>query len=329
MEVLTLDGSAQDLQRMAAFFPVGAAYESLSRRAQRVTFNNSSVVGNATSIQLQGGMQMLVNDLRSRAPMSIAVQHQPTELEFAFYRGKGVRARGPEGEMLDFGGGEFRVGRVAKTTNFSWEAEDDAREQSVHFHLSPGALRELLGTDELPLRIRGLLEGSEDFELDSQRMDAQMFRVTDEIFGLVGEKTSASRALGAQLSLQGRALELIGTLCERLSEPEAELAVPAADVARVRRAREILVARLMDPPAVSELARLVGLGEGRLKNGFKALFGDPIMTHARRLRLEKARELLAARERNVTEVARLVGYANPSKFSAAYRRQFGVAPSAY
>ena len=160
-------------------------------------------------------------------------------------------------------------------------------------------------------------------------MDGPMFRITDEIFELLSDGSSSSSALGKQLYLQGRALELVGSLCERLLSPTPALHLPVGDLQRLYRARDVLLTQLVKPPAVPELARLVGLSEGRLKTGFKRVFGEPVMTYARRMRLERARDLLSSREKNVTEIAQLVGYTNPSKFSAAYRRLFGTTPSTY
>jgi AraC-like DNA-binding protein len=45
--------------------------------------------------------------------------------------------------------------------------------------------------------------------------------------------------------------------------------------------------------------------------------------------MERARQLLEERKFNVTEVACTVGYANPSHFASAFKRKFGVNPSAY
>jgi AraC-like DNA-binding protein len=43
--------------------------------------------------------------------------------------------------------------------------------------------------------------------------------------------------------------------------------------------------------------------------------------------MEEAARLLRDRRHSVTEIAMRVGYANPSKFAAAFRKHFGVPPS--
>ncbi len=64
-----------------------------------------------------------------------------------------------------------------------------------------------------------------------------------------------------------------------------------------------------------------------MKGGFRAHFGTSVFAYLRKARMELAQELLRKRHLNVTEVAFRVGYSNPSKFAAAFRREFGVSPS--
>jgi AraC family transcriptional regulator, transcriptional activator of the genes for pyochelin and ferripyochelin receptors len=45
--------------------------------------------------------------------------------------------------------------------------------------------------------------------------------------------------------------------------------------------------------------------------------------------METARQLLSDRRLNVREVAQAVGYANQSRFAAAFRKQFGINPKAF
>ena len=99
-------------------------------------------------------------------------------------------------------------------------------------------------------------------------------------------------------------------------------------IERLERVRLRLVQRLEAPPTLAELARTAGFSETRLKGGFRALFGTSIFAYLRQARMEEAHRLFLEHHLNVTEVAQRVGYANPSKFAAAFRRQFGMSPSA-
>ena len=58
-----------------------------------------------------------------------------------------------------------------------------------------------------------------------------------------------------------------------------------------------------------------------------ALTGETPAGLIRRLRMERARELLGAGELSVKQVAHKVGFRSRQSFSAAFREEFGVAPS--
>jgi AraC-like DNA-binding protein len=49
----------------------------------------------------------------------------------------------------------------------------------------------------------------------------------------------------------------------------------------------------------------------------------------RKLRMEKALELIESGENSILQVALSVGYSNPSHFSAAFKRFYGRLPSSY
>lgn len=60
----------------------------------------------------------------------------------------------------------------------------------------------------------------------------------------------------------------------------------------------------------------------------KELYGRNAREHLREARLLRSHELLASRAGNVTEVAYAVGFESLSSFARAFRRRFGLAPSA-
>jgi len=101
------------------------------------------------------------------------------------------------------------------------------------------------------------------------------------------------------------------------------------DIERIHQASEILQTRLDQPPSLIELAHLIGINDHKLKLGFREVFGTTVFGYLHEVRLERSRQLLETGTVNVTEAARAVGYVNRSYFASAFRRRFGMNPSAY
>lgn len=94
------------------------------------------------------------------------------------------------------------------------------------------------------------------------------------------------------------------------------------------RARAWIEDHLFEPFAIDALVRHVGASESTLLRAFRKEHGIAPLAYLRRRRLEEAMQLLESGRYAVTEVATRVGYETPSAFAAAFREQFGTAPSA-
>lgn len=133
-----------------------------------------------------------------------------------------------------------------------------------------------------------------------------------------------------QWALAARAHDLlVEFLAQAPGVPPPSLALPPGVDARIREAVSLLEADLADPPTLPELARRAGLSETSLKRGFRRLFGQTVFGHLRARRMQRARALLESGECTVLEAASRVGYSNPSNFSAAFRREFGLNPKQF
>jgi AraC-like DNA-binding protein len=95
----------------------------------------------------------------------------------------------------------------------------------------------------------------------------------------------------------------------------------------VARARAWIEAHVFEPFRIGELVRHCHASESTVLRAFHRELGVPPLAYARRRRLEEALQLLESGRYGVTEIATRVGYENPSAFSAAFRDQFGIAPS--
>ena len=104
--------------------------------------------------------------------------------------------------------------------------------------------------------------------------------------------------------------------------------VPSADDRFLARARDIIADHYEDPDfRVDGLCREIGMSRTQLHRKLKAVSGRSAGDFLRTERLNKAAEMLATGEKNVTEVAYSVGYRSLSQFAKAFREQFGMAPS--
>lgn len=132
-----------------------------------------------------------------------------------------------------------------------------------------------------------------------------------------------------QLWLHGQALTMLGLFLEgRTAAFAAERGLPAADLHRLMRARELLLSDLSKAPTLAELAWESGLSLVKLKRGFQQVFGCSVYNLFQQERMHEARRLLRRDAVSVTSVAADMGYTNSSHFAAAFRKQFGINPAA-
>lgn len=138
------------------------------------------------------------------------------------------------------------------------------------------------------------------------------------------EAELARRAPGWELAAEGWLMQVL----IRLARSYAALDHPAAHAAlRLSAVAAHIERHLADPLDQDGLARLAHLSRPTLQRLFAAAFGMPVMRHVRTLRLARARELIAGGA-SAAEAARRTGFADPSYFCRAFRRELGRTPGA-
>jgi AraC-like DNA-binding protein len=98
---------------------------------------------------------------------------------------------------------------------------------------------------------------------------------------------------------------------------------------RVNRVTALLRDRLAEPPSLEEIGRLVGCSPFYLSRTFSNETHSTIPQYLRKLRMERAAELLRSGKFNVTEAAMEVGYSSLSHFSHAFCQVMGCCPALY
>ena len=148
----------------------------------------------------------------------------------------------------------------------------------------------------------------------------------DRLQGTNGAE-EAERLIGMKTGV----IDLLARLQHRRAEPESDRPVyyTRSQVEMARHIEAILAADLSASHTAREFAERCSVSESSIKNYFRGVFGQSIAQYTRQLRLRHAAELLASTELPISEVAAQVGYENQSKFSAVFRRIFGVSPLEY
>lgn len=134
------------------------------------------------------------------------------------------------------------------------------------------------------------------------------------------------------LYFKGKAYELLSLYFNRNEDANIEqcpFLVDETNVIKIRKAKDIIIARMAEPPSLKELADEIGLTLKKLKEGFKQIYGDSVYSFLFDYKMEVARKLLESNAHNVNEVGLKVGYSTASHFIAAFKKKYGATPKKY
>jgi AraC family transcriptional activator of pyochelin receptor len=134
------------------------------------------------------------------------------------------------------------------------------------------------------------------------------------------------------LYVKGKVYELLSLHFQQEENTEGEYCpflVDDQNVLKIRKAKEIIISRMAEPPSLQELANEIGLNIKKLKEGFKQIYGDTVFSFLFDYKMEHARRLLESNQFNVNEVGVKIGYSTASHFIAAFKKKFGTTPKKY
>ena len=134
------------------------------------------------------------------------------------------------------------------------------------------------------------------------------------------------------LYYKGKGYELLSLYFNRTEDPNAEqcpFLVDEDNVLKIRKAKDIIIANMAEPPGLQELSDQVGLNLKKLKMGFKQIYGDTVYGFLFDYKMDFARKLLDSGSYNVNEVGLKIGYSTGSHFIAAFKKKFATTPKKY
>lgn len=174
---------------------------------------------------------------------------------------------------------------------------------------------------------------NEGFTLLAERLSALDPESLPQDLDAAFHHLNAARAddAGTLLRVRAAALEVAAILIDHVAQASS------AGLRRGSREQRLLVERacsaieksLSKSISLDELARMLYVGRTHLCEAFHAETGESIGRYTRRLRLERACEILATSDCPIAQVAQNVGYRNQGSFTEAFRAKTGMTPSAW
>lgn len=324
MDSVEFRGNPSDLERFAHHvLKQSATIDQLSPFERCMRWDLGGNSGFSSAMDLRSGLKLSATQFHWDRPWAFQLRDTPIPLKFMLCRGAGPRMTRSNGSSYVMGGGVLQVMHSTRGDTTTCEfIQGGAETEQLALEVAPETLRDLIGAPALPEALERLLADTAPYAMHEQPMTPTLSRLLDEI--LYENARGASR----QLFIEAKGLGLLAVLIDELTLASQALSpLSTGDIERLERARRLLLERMVSPPSLPELARAVGMNEFKLKAGFRTLFGNSAFGYLRTQRMDQARQLLAQRDLSVTEVAARVGYANPSKFASAFRKQFGLPPS--
>lgn len=122
-------------------------------------------------------------------------------------------------------------------------------------------------------------------------------------------------------------------LLHKVVEQVMEITCPPQDTSSpadiARQIHDYLMEHLSERITIEELSRQFHINTTTLKESFKQVYGASIAAHVNQHRMEQASKLLKNSDNSISDIAQKVGFQSQSRFTAAFKKEFGTLPSEY
>lgn len=133
------------------------------------------------------------------------------------------------------------------------------------------------------------------------------------------------------LAAEGKAVEIVREALTHVLLSDEQESAPeqsARDTARAQQIRRYLEENVDRNTSLQAMAHDVGMSVGAMQGIFKRAYKTTIGNFSRDLRLQRARTAIEQEGVSISEAAYLAGYTRPASFSTAFKRRYGLSPSA-
>lgn len=198
-----------------------------------------------------------------------------------------------------------------------WEATADAPLLLVAISVEPTMLGEmLLEMDEQLLPVDRTLRGIATAPLSTE-LSGAVIRLLECL-----KCPLDSRMLGRQTVRE----IVYRVLCSEQGGSLRALASRDEHFTRIARVLKDIHTDCAKPYSVEGMAKRAGMSVAAFHQNFKTVTASSPLQYLKRIRLDRAKRLMAHDGHNASTAAKAVGYESPSQFSREFKRLFGVTP---
>ena len=97
----------------------------------------------------------------------------------------------------------------------------------------------------------------------------------------------------------------------------------------IAKVHDYLMDDLSKRVTIEELSKMFLINPTTLKQTFKEVYGTSVAAHVNAHRMKKAAHLLASTQDSIASIAKQVGFAGQSRFTASFKHYFGILPTEY
>jgi AraC family transcriptional regulator len=166
--------------------------------------------------------------------------------------------------------------------------------------------------------------------LDSSRILPQYW-IQDPLIHAIGtaleDEVGSSKPSATYAESLGAAL--VAHIFAKYSDPDRARSEDIRHATRIGRSLEFISDHLGTDLSLGEIAAVANMSKYHFAKSFRQAMGIAPHQYLVKLRVEKARKLLAQNKMSVEEVANTVGYADRGHFAAQFRKIVGISPNRY
>lgn len=129
-----------------------------------------------------------------------------------------------------------------------------------------------------------------------------------------------------RIQLLSHALSILDDAIQTISAQPGRRRVIARYYDNMQVVTDLLTQSHWSEATVEDIAQHMALSASTLQRQFKSVFGVSVDEYRRRLRLNKAKQMLESGHANITHIASVCGYNSVANFSTAFRKNFGISP---